>query len=139
MVMSDSKVATQSEILPLIRAQVRDRLVQSPAFMAMPPEQRKQVAHDTVNALHYIVAGEDGKSQPTSMTLSGNAEAFAGPVGRARPPASPAPPAPAPSPQQQPQKRTGVTEEGGEAFADVIQRVNFPAFVGGLIDGVFNS
>jgi hypothetical protein len=137
--MSDSTVANPSEILPLIRAQVRDRLTRSPAFMAMEPEQRRQVAHDTVNALHYIVAGEDGKTKPTSMTLAGNAEAFAGAISRRPVPAAPAKGS-TPSPQpSSPQKRTGVTEEGGEAFADVIQRVNFPAFVGGLIDGVFNS
>jgi len=29
--------------------------------------------------------------------------------------------------------------EGGEAFTNMVADVNFPAFVGGLIDGVFNS
>jgi hypothetical protein len=134
--MSDSTVSNQSEVLPLIRAQVRDRLTRSAAFMAMSPEQRQQVAHDTVNALHYIVAGEDGKSQPTSMTLAGNAEAFAGGVGAPRP-GAPLPKETTASPA--PQKRTSLAHEGGEAFADVVERVNFPAFVGGLIDGVFNS
>jgi hypothetical protein len=139
--MPDTTVENPSPALPLIRAQVRDRLTRSAAFMALPPEQRKQIAHDTVNALHYIVAGEDGKTQPTSMTLAGNASAFAGPIGRARPIQTPAQqPTPSPgSSSTSPPKRTGVTEEGGAAFADVIQRVNFPQFVGGLIDGVFNS
>jgi len=86
------------------------------------------------------------------MTLAGNAEAFAGPVGRSRPsrlttaPAAPAPGAPsgsAPSGSAPAgttrQAPRNLAEEGGEAFADVIERVNFPAFVGGLIDGVFNS
>src|SRR5205823_9982541 len=32
-----------------------------------------------------------------------------------------------------------AAQQGGQAFTDVIADVNFPAFVGGLIDGVFNS
>jgi hypothetical protein len=124
----------QSEILPLIRAQVRERLTKSPAFLAMSPEQRAEVAHNTVNALHYIVGGEDGESRPGAMTLGGNADAFAGPGRRVTPQPKPGPP-PAPT-SNKPKSFTG---QAGQDYADTVAAINFPAFVGGLIDGVFNS
>ena len=135
--------AVASDVLPLIREQVRDRLLSSPAYLALPADRRRQIAYDTVNALSYIAGGERGDTKPTSATLAGNAEAFAG-IGRARPDPKPAPaPAPAPGGGQpqpgQPTKDADLTRRGGEDFADTVNRVNFPAFVGGLIDGVFNS
>jgi hypothetical protein len=143
--MSDN-TAPASDVLPLIRKQVRERLMNSPAYLALPLERRKEIAHDTVNALAYIAGGEHGDTRPTAMTLSGNAEAFAGGIGPARQarPAAPATPPASPSPPGQPQpgqptKDADLTRRGGEDFADTVNRVNFPAFVGGLIDGVFNS
>src|SRR5688572_939539 len=68
-----SRDLEQSEILPLIRSKVRDRLLQSAAFRALPKEKRASIAHDTVNALHYIVGGGDGDSRPSAVTLAGNA------------------------------------------------------------------
>jgi len=121
----------QSAILPLVRSKVKERLTASPAYLALPPEQRAAIAHDTVKALHYIVGGEDGTSRPTSMTLAGN---------------SPVPvPAPAPTPKpdkRRREERGGIGEAaraGGQAFTDTVADVDFPSFVGGLIDGVFNS
>jgi hypothetical protein len=32
-----------------------------------------------------------------------------------------------------------AARRGGEAMADLVQEIDFPAFVGGLVDGVFNS
>ena len=137
--MSDN-TATQSELLPLIRAQVRDRLTKSPAFLALDAGKRKEIANNTVNALHYICGGEDGSLQPTGMTLSGNAGAFAGAAGQqpqlagalADPPPASSSATPAPKPDD-------LTMRGGKDFAETVRQINFPAFVGGLIDGVFNS
>ena len=118
----------KSEILPLVRQLVRDRLTASEAFKQLPPEKRAAVAHDTVNALHYILGGEDGTMRPTGVSFAGNAEAFA--------------PAPATVVKPVAPGRTGLGE-AARAAADVlpalVEGVNFPAFVGGLIDGVFNS
>ena len=119
-------VIQDSELLPLVRAQVKERLTQSPAFRALPKEKRDAIAHDTVKALHYIVGGPDGRSRPTAMTLAGNwAHAQAG---GDKPPA------------QAPRNPLGqAAREGSSAFTETVANVNFPAFVGGLIDGVFNS
>jgi len=147
-----------SEILPFIRKRVKERLTQNRAFNALPADQRASIAYDTVKALHYIVGGEDGESRPASMTLSGNNAAFvpagalAGPAltpTTNRAPAGPGSPAtghpasgttPPGAARREPRKGFGeAAREGGQTFTDTIADVNFPAFVGGLIDGVFNS
>jgi hypothetical protein len=150
-----------SEILPMIRKRVKERLIRNAAFNSLPAEKRASIAYDTVKALHYIVGGEDGTSRPASMTLGGNNAAFAPtsalagpvltPVGNrttaiAGPttggqPAAGTGSTPATSPPRR-EQRPGFGEsarEGGQTFTDTIADVNFPAFVGGLIDGVFNS
>ena len=128
----------QSEILPLIRSKVKERLTGSPAFQALPPEQRAAIAHDTVKALHYIVGGEDGTSRPSSMTLAGNAASFAQ-QGAQPAPQRAAAPAQGARKIVRPERIGNAARAGSQAFTDMIADVDFPAFVGGLIDGVFNS
>src|SRR5205823_15046243 len=67
----------RSPVLPLIRAMVKDRLMSSEAFAALDRATQRALAHDTVNALTYIVGGPDGNSVPGAITLGGNAAAFA--------------------------------------------------------------
>jgi len=62
----------RSELLPLVRAHVRDRLRAIPAFRALPAEQRAEIANATVKSFHYILGGADGTSSPTSVTLAGD-------------------------------------------------------------------
>ncbi|MES1245544.1 MAG: hypothetical protein ABUT39_28320 [Acidobacteriota bacterium] len=127
-----------SEILPLIRSKVKERLTNSPAFRALSPDQRAAIAHDTVKALHYIVGGEDGESRPTSMTLAGQTGGFA-PAGARSGAAAPVPAANAKKTVSPGSGIGAAARAGGEAFTDMINDVDFPSFVGGLIDGVFNS
>jgi len=129
------------EMIDVIRDKVREHLTSSEAFNALSPEQRKAIAHDTVKALTYIMGGEDGTSLPSSIALGGNTASFAGPVQPIRRVATQ-------TPQHQPQQsqqsqqrpsRAQFVEDAGEAYAKTVERINFPKFVGGLIDGVFNS
>src|SRR5712692_434341 len=62
-----------SELLPLIRAQVRKNLMLSEAYNQLPPEKRAEIAYHTVNAMHYILGGADGNSRPESVTVVGPA------------------------------------------------------------------
>jgi hypothetical protein len=139
------------EVLNMIRDQVRQRLTASSAYQALPVEQRRAIAHDTVKALTYVVGGEDGMSVPGAVTLGGNAAHFAGaPVQelaqatRSVQPTRSAPARNGAQRQQQQQPKPKPTqaqfiEDAGQAFDNTVNNVNFPAFVGGLIDGVFNS
>jgi hypothetical protein len=114
------------ELLPLIRQRGDHWLARSPTFNALPPERRREIAHDTAAVLSYVLGGADGSCRPASITLSGNAEAFAGaagpPPGRegiaaARPAAKPL----------------------ADTAAGFVARVDFPQFVAGLLDGVFRA
>ncbi|MFO1310629.1 MAG: hypothetical protein U1F41_01050 [Burkholderiales bacterium] len=143
--MSQTSVAADSPLLPVVRERVRAHLMSSPAFMALSDDKRREVAHNTVNALHYILGGEDGRTVPQSMTLGGNSAGFAPSEALAGIAATTVNKAAtvAPGAMQQrnaPQDGIGqAARAGGRAFTDTIADVNFPAFVGGLIDGVFNS
>ena len=151
----------RSPLLPLIRAQVKERLTASPAFNQLSKDTQRQIAYDTVNALHYILGGEDGTSQPQSMVLGGNSSAFAPSEALAGAATTIAPArsvrgigqrtggAPGAAPAGggarggiNTRERKGFGEAadiGSNEFTEMIANVDFPAFVGGLIDGVFNS
>ena len=122
-----------SELLPLIRAQVRARLLQSAAFRELPAKKRAEIAHDTVTAIHYIVGGEDGTSRPSSVTVSGTT-----PLGQTLADDVPDP-AGETAGNRFAQSGAIAAQQGAEAMAGLVERVNFPRFVAGLIDGVFNA
>src|SRR5262245_20449617 len=122
-----------SELLPMIRAQVRERLLQSSAFHELSPEKRAEIAYHTVNAIHYIVGGEDGTSRPSSVTVSGPT-----PLGEALAD-KPRDPAGDTAGQRFAESGAVAAQQGTEAMANLVERVNFPRFVAGLIDGVFNA
>jgi len=141
----------RSPLLPMVRSLVKERLTRSTAFNQLTKDQQRQIAHDTVNALHYIIGGEDGTSQPRSMMLGGNSTAFApsealaDPLNKQvlTPPRGQSPARPvAPPAAINTKERKGFGEAadiGSNEYTEMIANVNFPAFVGGLIDGVFNS
>ena len=126
-------MATEDDrLLPLIRERVKEGLTSSSAFARLPPEQRAKVANDTVRAFHYILGGADGRTRPDAVTLAGRT-----PVA-----------AMADKPPQPEGDSAGVrfaesgavaARQGSDAFTEMIQKVDFPQFVAGLIDGVFNA
>jgi len=122
----------QSPLLPMIRAQVRDRLLSIPSYKALSRDQQTAIAHDTVKAIHYIVGGADGYSQPQSAEFTGDS-----PIARQL--ADPPPPEGETAGQRFGATGAIAAQTGSEAFTEMISRVNFPKFVGGLIDGVFNA
>jgi len=121
-----------SELLPLIRAQVKERLLESQAFRSLPPEKRAEIAHHTVNAIHYIAGGADGTSRPASVTLAGDS-----PLTREL--AEQKDPAGDTAGQRFAQSGAVAAREGAETLAGLVSKIDFPRFVAGLIDGVFNA
>ena len=135
-----SNVMEKSAILPQVRAEVMEQLSRNPTFAKLPRAERIELAQNTVNALAYIVGGEDGKSHPEAVSLDQ--------------PALPA--AAAPHTKQDFKdltqydpgetaadrlKKSGgdILKAGADALTDTINKVDFPKFVGGLINGVFNA
>ena len=125
--------ARDSQLLPLIRQRVREGLLASPAFARMPESERLAVARNTVQAFHYILGGADGNSRPEQVTLAGNT-----PFAQAQADKPPLPEGDTAG-QRFGQSGAVAAQQGGEALADLIDRVDFPQFVAGLIDGVFNA
>jgi hypothetical protein len=128
-----SNVMQQSQILPTVRTMVKEKLLQNPKYLSLPLEQRKAIAQDTVTALTYILGGEDGRDRPNAVTLAdreGTIKDFTNVSGDDSGETA-----------QDKFKRAGAVaaKEGTDRFKDLVNSVDFPKFVSGLIDGVFNA
>ena len=67
-----------SDLLQLIRTQVREGLTKSAAFRSLSPPERKEIALNTVKAFAYILGGADGRTQPDSVMLAGRTPSSGG-------------------------------------------------------------
>ena len=117
--------AASRETLDLARRKVRTLLEHSQAFDALEPEKREQLAKGMVQIATYL-------AEPDGMRLRHDQNS---PEVRAL--AGEDPSAPLPQENSLPfgeALRTGVEQAGA-----LMDAVNFPTFVSGLIDGVFQS
>jgi hypothetical protein len=119
---------------PEVRARVKDLLLQSAAFRALPADQQKQIARHTVEVCDYLARPEgieghrlgngapsSGKGDPYALGLAGDTpSAMTGKPGGG-----------------------GFTalgaQEGARIAGALLQQVSFPTFVSGLIEGVFHA
>ncbi len=127
---------TTPQALEAVRPQVRELLTSVPAFSRLGAAEQQQLARDMVKILSYI-ANPNGVLEPA-----------------AAPP--PAPVARAQADEEDPVEATkrnlsespglvgekfkaGAVREGVEQFGALVQKVDFPKFVGGLIKNVFQA
>jgi hypothetical protein len=131
---------THDPTLDLVRSQVRGVLEHTSAYQALDPVQQRELAHNMVKVARYMVdAGGETAGTPMRATV-------AAPYASA--------PAAALADDRAGDHGTGDTRTSGQKFADsgavaarqgsraltdMIQRVNFPKFVAGLVQGVFNA
>jgi hypothetical protein len=108
--------------LPIVRAQVKDILTQSPAFRGLPEDKRRDLARDMVSVAHFIVGNSEANTP--------RAAALAGPI---------ADPAGETAGQRFAAAGAGAAQQGAATYAELVQKVDFPKFVGGLIHGVFDA
>lgn len=117
----------QLATVPLVRAQVRDLLMSTPAFAALPELERRELAHGLVNVGQYLAdAGGTTRDMPLALLAE-----------------------PARALDEQPLDTAGeefrrqggaqAAASGVDALGNAIDNVDFPGFVAGLIDGVFNA
>jgi hypothetical protein len=127
--------AAADQTLPLVRDSVRNVLTRSESFRALPPEDRRKLAHDMVKVARYIVdAGGETAGVPMQAKVA---------TGLADPP----PPDRSKSvtditknPASAGSQITGTPgKKGVRDFSEAIGKVDFPKFVGGLVEGVFNA
>src|SRR5689334_20980223 len=118
--------------LDAVRPAVRQLLSSSEAFRRLPPAEQQQIAQATVKVASYM-------ANPDSILT-------------ASPAAPPAARAQAEDPVTATQRRlsqapgqvgkdfeAGAVKQGVEQFGALVQKVDFPAFVGGLIKNVFQA
>ena len=82
----------REDTLQLVRDNVRKTLSRSPSFRALPPDQQRQVAHDTVKVARFMAdAGGETAGLPMTAIISNPAMALAAPARPFAPPARPNP------------------------------------------------
>ncbi len=119
-----SDAIKDSQIFPIVRTRVRDMLLSTPSFRSLARPDQERLAHDMVKVAAYIAGGPQGMTVPTSAILA----------------------------DEEPQDPAGETasgrlgasgavaaEAGATQFVNMVNKVDFPKFVAGLIDGVFNA
>ncbi|MGL6290936.1 MAG: hypothetical protein ACRC2H_09635 [Silanimonas sp.] len=121
------------ETLQAVRPQVRALLEQSLGFRALPVEQQREMAQTMVRVASYmanphglardeldpdkaILARAQDATEDARKKASGKLGTFAGADFKA-----------------------GATEAGVEQFGNLVKTVDFPTFVGGLIQNVFQA
>jgi hypothetical protein len=122
-----NETAYQSPTLPIVRSQVKDILVKSKAFNDLPAEKKRELAGDMVKIAHYIVGGSDGMNVPSAASLAATDGAAL--------PDMPNKPTKTASDKM----NANAAKQGVGSLVQAVEGVNFPKFVAGLIDGVFNA
>jgi hypothetical protein len=124
------------QTLTPVRAAVREVLLRTPAYRALPKEQQKRVAHNMTKIARYMVdAGGETAGVPMSAIVS---TGLADPPDRAKQTIDVGK---TDKSALQQFSQTGATaaQSGGKAMTDLVNKVDFPAFVGGLVEGTFNA
>jgi hypothetical protein len=120
---TESKPQVSQETLRTTRTTVRKLLESSPAYAEMPDAKRRQLAQDLVQVSAFLAEpGMPVAPQHMSRDVLALAQADPGST----------------SGQDQPKFGQAV-RTGVEQAVALIQGVNFPGFVSGLIQGVFHS
>lgn len=131
--------AAASPTVPLVRDQVRGLLLRSPAYWALDEPQRRELAYEMVNVGQYLAdAGGQTAGVPLGVVTTDDAardfgqdavRALAGDDG---------PPDTAGA-DFAGQGGAVAAVAGTEALANLVSSIDFPAFVSGLIQGVFQA
>lgn len=143
---------TSAAAVHAARPEVFQLLMRTPAFLGLPEEERRKIAGDTVRVLSFmtdpngvhseIAAREASGDLPPSGALAVSPVAQAPPVARAM----------ADDPVEATKRQlsqspgfagkdfqAGAVRQGVEQFGEMVQKVDFPKFVGGLIKNVFQA
>lgn len=120
--------------LSAVRPQVRELLVRSPGFRAMPPHQQRDLARTMVRVASYMANPDGLAKQELTPGREVLAHAQADGVDAAKNKASDKVGTFAGADFQ-----GGAMRQGTEQFKNLVGSVDFPTFVGGLIQNVFQA
>ncbi|QAY75978.1 hypothetical protein [Sphingosinicella sp. BN140058] len=137
---------TSAEALDATRPEVRRLLTAIPAFLGLPDEERKRIAADTVHVLSYMT--DPGGVQAEIAEREANGELPRSGALAAAPAARALDESATEATKRQLAKspgfagkdfEAGAVRQGVEQFGEMVQKVDFPKFVGGLIKNVFQA
>jgi hypothetical protein len=140
--------------LDATRPEVRKLLTAIPTFLALPEPERQRIAADTVRVVSYMTDPGGVHAEIAAREASGDlprSGALAAAPAAAAPATAPAA-ALADDPVEATKRqlsqspgfagkdfKAGAVEQGVEQFGQLVQKVDFPKFVGGLIKNVFQA
>lgn len=120
---------TTPQTVEAVRPQVREVLMAVPSFGRMSPDEQRQLAGNMVKVLSYI-ANPNGVAHETSELVRAQDEDAVEATKKSL----------SKSPGMVGEKfKAGAVREGVEQFGALVQKVDFPKFVGGLIKNVFQA
>jgi hypothetical protein len=111
-----ARPAASPETVEAARQTVRGLLQRSQAFNALPEPKRRQLAHDLVQISSYLAEPDGVRLKQQSPQVRALADEA-----------------------MKPQQFGQATRAGIDSMVSLVQGVNFPGFVSGLIQGVFHS
>jgi len=129
------------DTLDAVRPVVRNMLLGVPAFRQLAPEEQQQIAGKMVHVASYL-ANPDGlltkpkageQSDPLGVVATAQGDDRVDPVTATKERLAQAPG------QVGKGFEAGAVREGVEQFGALVQKVDFPKFVGGLIQNVFQA
>ncbi len=121
------------ETLRLVRPEVRRILENSAGFKALAPEEQRNLAGTMVKVCSYMVNPEGLAKQELSTEKGGVLALAEDPTDATRRRLSESPGSTGKD------FHAGAVREGVEQFGEMVKKVDFPAFVSGLIKGVFQA
>ena len=130
------------DTLSAVRPQVRRLLERSPGFRALPVEQQRELARTMVRVASYMANPDGLARQELTPGQSVLAHAPAPPLARAQADAVEAAKGKASDKVGTfagADFQAGAVKQGVEQFRNLVGTVDFPSFVGGLIQNVFQA
>jgi hypothetical protein len=114
------------QTLEAVRPAVRDLLLSVPSYKQLTPEEQQKIAAGMVKIASYMANPSGALTPPLSSAQADAVEATKQRLAQA--------------PGQVGQNfKAGAVEQGVEQFGQLVQKVDFPKFVGGLIKNVFQA
>lgn len=112
--------------LEAVRPAVRDLLLSVPAFQKLSPEEQQKIATSMVKIASYMANPSGAFTPPLSSAQADAVDATKQRLAKA--------------PGQVGQDfKAGAVEQGVQQFGELVKKVDFPKFVGGLIKNVFQA
>ena len=127
---------TDRETLDAVRPAVRDMLLGVPAFAQLAENEREKIAQAMVHVAAYMANPEGVLTSPPDATTEGDVIALAKEENAVEVTKRRLSQAPG---QVGKGFEAGAVREGVEQFGALVQKVDFPKFVGGLIQNVFQA